>query len=324
MSKIKKTSCILLIVVFIFSIKWTFNPNNQQVNSSNQNEKKQNVCLIKLEISIEKTSFLEGESIWLTVKFKNMGTKKDSLKNLNEHEILSSIILKDNSGKVANFKGLSTYLLRDRYYLLQPNESVEFNLELTYSYGTEKEKLPENKVAFAKPYFFPPGNYNVKIEVSDEDRNLEISSNEIVFSVKEPENIDFEALTELRKIYGMYDVTDNEKEQKIQAYKTFLEKYSKSRYFEQTFNQWVVTKGLSGVAYSIDIADDIMEFLNQSPNSMYTHSLMWYLADVTTKFAGGKGKAIELLKTLKKDYPNTRINSAASKILKSDRFGEEE
>src|SRR5688572_30770009 len=61
---------------------------------------------ISISASLTKDTFFVGESVPLTVKFKNVSGAVDSVALLNEDEVASRILVSDSNGQKSDYKGV--------------------------------------------------------------------------------------------------------------------------------------------------------------------------------------------------------------------------
>lgn len=260
---------------------------------------------ISLKISMEKTTYVEDEDIFLNFSIKNSGSSIDSLRKLGS-KLTQGIVLKDSKGKSSYFKGIDILTADDPYYKMQPGEERSYETELIDHYGTRSN----NVLIIGTHYDLPAGEYTVQIVCTKNDYGKNIRSNVLAFSVIAPHDSENTALYELKQIYQLPPTNEQ-----LNRYRDFSYKYPESIYMDKSFNYYVALTDGKSLNQVKDVIEDCKWFVKRKPNSHYAERSLNVCHDyiVASNYVG-KDDFNEFLDFVKQTYPNTRASKTATKL----------
>lgn len=274
---------------------------------------------ITLQLVSNKTEYLEGEKIWLTATALNKGSKIDSITMFNEVGLMNYTIVQNIYGENFPVRYFSASYRKIPQNILNPGEMERVNYGILYSHAPIREGESWDN------FYLQPDSYVVYIEHTLRyGDTMKVRSNEIRFTVVEPDLEERKILNEFRKINGMPFKTPYEKIKKANAYYELLntENISRSKYYEQTFRNYASFISLGNVQTDSKIfIADCKKFSNTFPNSYYLGPVLYAIASML-KNIDEKEEIVPVFVELKINNYDTRLSDAVDSILKNKQFRE--
>ena len=181
-------SLIKITAIIIAGIFFTYGCNTitRDVKEKEITPEKKN---FKLEISLEKNEFVEGEKIVVRVDIKNLSPYRDSLYKILGIESLRYLLIssEDRNAEYYGFVGEVEYL-KEPYTIFEQNETITqyIRIDGLISYKNDDLEIGNYKYARAGKYKV---SYYLPLRGNNRGDNFDIYSNSIDFIVKElPEN----------------------------------------------------------------------------------------------------------------------------------------
>lgn len=280
------------------------------------------VSNFKIEISMEKYEYIEGEYVYLIIKVKNNGIKTDSIEFFNEDFLSKSILIKNQTGRSSSYKGADFFYVTTPYTSIPANGEIVYQIKMNYLWGFQSfETYDESSKAFASRYF-PNGKYTVEVNFKYDKGMKNISSNKIDFVVTvpvPPENEAFEKLKNLYKlpIGGFYSETQNH--QTILKWIEFMDTHQNSIYYDNAFYESVYIRKFKDFMYDSSMLNTCQLIIDKKPNALIARTAINTASEVIKKISG-KEDALLYLDKIKTDYPATESSKWAEKLLESDEF----
>jgi hypothetical protein len=281
---------------------------------SNSKETIDQNCNFSIELSMDSSVYLVGEKILLHATLKNNSNKKDSILHLDYFMISSNINIKNSNSQSSNFNGFITTYVKDWYTVFNPGEEINFDVHLEHSWGYERFESPNIGTDYN---YFPADNYSVQISLKLKETIL---SNTINFIVKNPAGEEEIILEELRKLYKISLWEDQNVESNLNSYVNLILKYPDTKYIEKIYEEVL---GLIIMDSSVGDKSKLFEATNividKIPNSEVAQRGV-KIGSNYLKEIRGKDNAIEFLKKIENDYPNTLSGKFSTEYLKSEEF----
>lgn len=261
---------------------------------------------LRATITLNKSEYLEGEEVWVSVTIRNVGSKPDSLFNLSEEYILRDIGVINGKGKAAEYKGMISEPRRPHYTIFMQGDSIGYSEPIQSDYGNEKEKSNEK---FAGGNFFTEDEYYVKFW-----------GNSVKFVVKKPTGYESDARKELMSLYNA-NTPRTEIDKKLKTYRDFAFRNIKSVYAERAFYDYCAGKVLSGEQILLldeEFIGDCQWFKDNFPNSYYSGEIIWDEAYSIAKVRNNKYMVKNFLEGIIENHPNTIASWNANYYLTYD------
>lgn len=262
-------SLIKITVIIIAGIFFTYGCNTitRDVKEKEITPGKKN---FKLEISLEKNEFVEGEKIVVRVDIKNLSPYRDSLYKILGIESLRYLLIgsEDRNAKYYGFVGEVEYL-KEPYTIFEQNETITQYIRIDNLIYYKNDDLEFGYYKYTRA-----GKYNVSyylpLRGNNRGDNFYINSNSIDFIVKElPENE--KDILELMKEFGPL------KEKGIDRIKLFIERADSIVYnseltpvVESLASNALMYKSIIGYKVDEDLLSLVKLFFEKKPDSFTT------------------------------------------------------
>jgi hypothetical protein len=273
---------------------------------------------ITITLSMDTNVFYEMQQVWLSVKFKNEGTKPDSIPELHEYGVHCNLSLINNNGVKLERKLLFSTAPRINYTKLEPGEEKIIDTPIRDVFGDVENG---EKLRLYSPYnLFSIGVYRISIVFPVNSKTgRKLISNTLVYEVVKAEGYEENCLDILKDIYKLSDRTQEGITFITNGYSKFIEEHKLSVYYHEVFSNLVrmriFTKkvGLDSAILGIE------KYLENNPMSYESKGIAWYYAEACIKFIG-KHEAGNKLSELKLRFPDTRLSEGIDNTLKSHLF----
>src|SRR4030095_13252402 len=260
---------------------------------------------IKIDLSLDKQSYLENESIILHIKVKNNSNETDSIKNLIPYRISNSILLKNNKGEMLPYSSLIMDITTT-YTLIQPNKELNFDINLIESNGSKKLESAD----ILRRNFLPGGSYSVGLLMDKNTYGRELSSNIISFEIKEPTGQEKLDLDNLKQIYKIKDGI----ERSLQ-YRDFAFNNIQSNYMETAFMSYDMIRIFDNKKeHTKTLIEDYKNFIEIKPNAIQIGLILLHCYHLIESDYS-KTDASDFLKTVIINHTNDKAGSEAEALL---------
>jgi hypothetical protein len=173
---------------------------------------------LQLSISLEKTSFLVGEKIFVDLNLKNISSEDIEVTILWDGYVNGLIffnIINEFNEKTDYVGGNIDF--GAKYPILKPGDEELGTIEILKLYGKKEDYI----------YQLKPGTYTISVDYLY--RNDKITSNQLTFTINAPRGNDLEAFELFKEANHMY-FTENRDEDAARLYRKGVDTYSKSNY----------------------------------------------------------------------------------------------
>jgi hypothetical protein len=265
---------------------------------------------ITLEISLNKDEYVEGEPIWLTAKFKNVGNKVDSLADFDDdYVIYHNLKIDSDSSLPVRYYGVIEDKAFPVYTKLKPGE--------VYDISVDVRQFWMNKYLGVNLFsgYILEGKYSVRsfyISAWSEDW-IELISNEIPFRVVKPSKITSEAFDSLIDIFK----PNIDWAKQLNRYYVM---HPKSVYAEEAFYYYTVMRILDNNKNKIDstFLNECYDFFENYPCSYYKCEVL-KRSEWAYRIIKGRNQKnfLSYLECMKSKYPD--LTGCADKIIERDK-----
>lgn len=296
-------------------------------DNSISNISKYEKASFEMKIYLVKTYpvFIEGEIVLLKIIFKNISTKVDSIAFLNECEITRRMKVTNEQEITSSYKGLIVGYEDKSYTKFRPGEQKEFYTNINTYWGFRFYDDSVTTASIANNPYFPKGKYKIKSDfyIDIEDKMGKFTSNEISFTVNEPEGMELEAFNEMIRIYKLKfnnETSPEEMEGNVDEYMEFINKYRNSVYVDKVFSDILGIRNVCRTKFDSSFIKDCELFIRTYPNSYYINSAIYGGEYYYYYYLKDKEKAKEFLEFVKTNYTNTKASETAEEILKKEEY----
>ena len=299
--KIKSFVILLFISVCFFSFK-TFLNDDKTENVTND-ETPYLLPKFQARVDLQKNNYLEGESIWLTIKIKNVSSKKDSIPYFIKPELYKNVVLKNFNNQYPNDLSVVYEYLKIPYTVFNPFEEKICMIQLNINYRFASVDSSEGRKYFA------PGNYTVKFSYAGAS-GIVMHSNELTFSVVPPEGNAFKDLQELEKLSIKYiPALDKNIEKKFES---VIAEYKGTVYEQEMFILYLQYKSLHSNLDEDYLINDgtlqgIKEMVAKEPASENNLDLISYYYIITNNLLKRSSLFSEFESEFAGRFPNSKI-----------------
>jgi hypothetical protein len=216
---------------------------------------------ITLDISLNKSEYVEGEPLWLTAEFKNIGNKNDSLADINdEYAVYSNLLIESDSAPAIKYYGPVIDRFFPIYTVIKPGQTSQILIDI-------KQFWINNYVRGYMDYgYLLEGKYRVQSKYNSgwTQDDVRLQSNILEFRVVKPSADDSTALDTLVKIF-------NSKGDQARELYNFYLLFNHSVYAETAFYYYTVRRLLDYNKINIDSSflNECYNFLDKYPYSYY-------------------------------------------------------
>lgn len=261
---------------------------------------------ITIQISLNKSTYLDNESIMINIKVKNIGGFVDSIQNLHGYGIAKHILLINQNGKKLMYNSLIIDGI-SQYSIIKPDKEVNFDFDITGTHGSEYQESADP----VKNRYIPQGNYKIEFIPDLRYFGKDLSSNTLTFEILQPTGFENDALNELKAIYKVKDIVE-----RAILYRDFSLMHLESIYMEQTFTDYLSSIGVSNQVnkYVDTIIKDCKWFVETHSNSVQIKYVLEGCELLLEKYKD-KSDAAEYLKIVISQYPNTKASNEAQILL---------
>jgi hypothetical protein len=290
---IKYFKYILVIVIFGF------------ISNIQSQGKLANGLVVKL--SIDKNSFLVGESIYASISLKNI--TDESLTAIDFERIYNMFFaIYDASGTMVRYRGFWVGYSDHVNNTWNPGEIKYYHEELLNDFG-DGTLTPSFNSITGVSYYLPAGTYKLRYFYPIYSINDTIASNTLSFTVKEPEGAMKDEWKELTDLYTMrpkiIDYRDT-----VQRY--FIYKYPTGVYTEQIFyNMTLFKKNI----YTENDLKDYSWFISKNPNARLIGEVIKESVKAKKFLSASDIEIKKYLNDIINNHPGTKANESASKLL---------
>ena len=188
-----------------------------------------------LSIELDKTSYVEGESVCLVISLEN-NTSQNIFYNdfsLETHEIQLTVFRPD--GKKVPYMGATNNTINPIQHTLLPNGKVSTGVDIDGYFPT----FTDSHYMYRK---LLPGKYTVQAQFAF--GKSYIQSNELKFEVESPTGKVKEALTELERVYVWENYFSLDSAKVLRVYENYVNKHGDSPYAPVILNEiaWTYRK----------------------------------------------------------------------------------
>jgi hypothetical protein len=254
----------------------------------------------QIELSTEKSVFVEQEEIILNIKVINKSNRIDSVWICGEdYNFVNKLNVTDDKGKKYKYAGVMIDCM-DYYVKLYPGRFLEWDVPILFSYGEIESNLTLH-------WYLEEGLYEISFNGKPGQNNPVMKSNEIKLEIKKPGDAD--GFEELKRISTFIDGLD-----KLDSLIKFINIYPGSAYLDIAFLKCLSLskyyQGNFGKMYNV------IELFFSLKNKAW--NIDWCLkvsADFVKKLKG-EDRKIEFLAYVIKRYPDSKASSTAYSILR--------
>ena len=302
----KKTYFIIIASFVLLSISIGYISDN--TNYENLSSK------IKYEISLDKSVYIEGEDIYLTLKITNMSNKIDSVDDWS-HYARENLEITNERGTPAHYDLVVYYDASSiKYLILNPNESSIENLNINGHF-----EFKENKNISILSHYFESGDYHIigKLKFNDEN----IISNELKFSVIIPPDSEKIPFIKRNEIGTCEDLSflNNEFKQKsyslVDSAITFLLNYPKSVYVFPVYNFYFSLSQVINYKWDERLYL-ISKIIFDHPENMQSMLNLRNIIPYAEMIFNDEKVGYRILDSLKTALNNPKLSDAIDKIIK--------
>jgi len=283
---------ILIVSVLILFISMGLKKENQKDNFT-------------LEISSDKSTYIEGENIYLTYKVTNISGKVDSLYDWS-HYVEENLDIKNENGEPPK-RNLQIFY-DGIFKRVLPQQSIEYMATLNYSVGYS-----------GKTYsflFFPKGIYTISGKLKLNNREI-VKSNLISINVISPPDSEKLAFDEMMKLDSLNYFSTRDKDINIRyqmtsyyidSLETYLYKFTKSVYTEKIIFELNAFVGMvNGYGYERNFPNVIF-YMKNHPESNINKTLLYSIVEYYERKFNDRVKGINFLQSLKTEINNPVLN----------------
>lgn len=216
---------------------------------------------LELKIGLDKSEFLEGESIWVKISLKNLG---DDAKQVTKMSFPLVIYNKSFDFNLIDSEGLrvkDSGIRSDGLHTvtLNPNDSTYDYYDILNFYGEPIHKLLRTGRKYLKP-----GSYKLSAKLSTP--NISLPSNEIKFEVVEPNADEVESYELFKEAYKTWLIKNKREEEARDLFRTAIDTYPNSIYTDLHYSYLykINSIGLRDYRACIDV---IKEMIQRNPKS---------------------------------------------------------
>jgi len=274
-----------------------------------------------LEISLKsnKNEYFQMEPIWVTVQIKNVGSDIDSVDLIGSIDLLPNFIISNAGGLQLSYHYFVVSHGAQHLIKLQPNEQTSFDMELSIGYGdisvSEKYHLLS---------YFSEDKYNAKIKFYNYLNHESAISNDIEFTVKAPTGVEFDNFNNLVNTVKKYDITSPDWKSYIKELKDFFTNNQSSIYSEEMYFNYIyqsVMQQKDRNIFNLKFIEECKAFFDKYPNSFYSENILKSLLPPYIRMLKiSKQSFYDFLNELINKYPNTKVQTAASKLYNDKKF----
>lgn len=248
-----------LFIFFIFLILYNFNHSISQPRS------------IEIKLSLNKKEFLEGEPIYLYIKFHNPNNSKDSL-NIDGPNLPNYIHVSNNEGKEAERFNFIVDYIGSHYLVVNPRDSIVLNYALMSFMGFAETGCTGPEESF----YFPVGNYSVGYNNKSIDFKIVEPSGDVIQIIKKILETKRILTYDKNKVYPNRYQPDSVKK-KIENYYKIYTNYPTSVFVKYSF--YMFFHYYWELNYSVDSStfELAYDFIRKFPNCYYVNYIIFYM-----------------------------------------------
>lgn len=269
-------------------------------------------------IFLNKTSYVEGEPIFLTITIKNNAIDIDSISYVDFQEAFNELRVNNSQNKtVFTINDYST-LAKMSYTKIEPNAELSKTIELQEYFGTKT--LPQT--FYTRSLYFIEGAYTVQYV------NKKFPSNNIEFKIEKPIGLESDVFAKLLVLYSMKEADlkspEGEKfketliEAKFNAIKEIMDSYPANLYTEEIYN--IYNRMSASIGVKEELIDKNLWFIYNYPNSYYLDNILYTTMHAVYNFRNGETSVNELLTKIINDYPNTAASKIAETLMLTKKY----
>jgi len=245
-----KITILILLSIFLLSCSGGYEPPKHLTRYPQ----------ITLKISLSKSEYVEGEPIWLTAMFMNVGEKIDSLADLDEYAVYSRLKIESDSAPTVKYYGPVVDRLCPVYTMIKPDQ--------IYYVLVDVRQFWINQYVSRSLFqgYLLEGKYRIQSMYSSgwSQDEVELQSNNLDFRVIKPSISDSIALDTLLKIFKL-------KGDQAKMLYDFYKSFGNTVYAEEAFYYYTVRRRLDYNKIKIDstFLNECYNFLDKYPDSYY-------------------------------------------------------
>lgn len=261
----------------------------------------------KVKLSLDKDKFLEGESIFCHVSFVNNSQNSDSLIYEAINEDFNQMELKKSDGSKIVINGfISDFVGRVPYVKFSPHQVHEDILNLLKYRGNVILK----HATLGMRMYLSKGDYTLNYKYNT------LVSNEISFTVSEPQDMERYVLNRLIEAYEIPDINFRTADSiilKKDIYYDIVLNHPESIYWEEAVYRYNEESNWLKLDYT-DIHIN-KEFVKRFPNSYFIRHVLINLCQAMYLYEGGLAAVEAYLGQLIENFENYAVSGAAKEQL---------
>jgi len=258
-----------------------------------------------IEISSDKSTYIEGENIYLTFKVTNISGKVDSLYDWS-HYVEENLDIKNENGEPPK-RNLQIFYdgIFEKILSQKSTEYIE-NISFNIGYNGKTHSF----------HYFPRGIYTISGKLKLNNREI-IKSNLISINVISPPDSEKLAFDEMMKLDSLNYFRSRDKDINIRhqmgsyymdSLETYLYKFPKSVYTEKVIFELDGLKGMyNGYGYERNFPNVIF-YIKNHPESKINKTLLYSIVEYYEGKFNDRVKGINFLQSLKTEINNPVLN----------------
>lgn len=267
---------------------------------------------IRISIATDKSEYFVGEDIFLFVKFKNTGSKDDSIAE-DKANLPMHVSASNERGEDPQRFSFTACYFEQPFIKLKPHDSMIVTVPILSYMGYGKL----NNAPFGENYFFPPGIYRlyysgsfVDIRINEPHGIDSVVSNMLIYARNIPTYV-----MNLDPHYQKDSVI-----KKINLFKEIYDSYPESPYSQKAFSlyfhyYWELN-------YSVDnyTFEYCKNFIYSEPNSHYVGQILHYMCRGLKNRESDESVTV-FLRQIIEEFPNTNLSNFAQELTISKSYG---